>query len=1030
MLIGRDHPVGVLRAAIGRTAESHGGLVLVTGDAGIGKTTLVTAAAEEARTRGALVLTGSCWDSDSAPGYWPWVQVVRRLRAACPDEAAAGPLSALLGEGVGAGPAGDFALYDAVTSALVSGSRTRPVVVVLDDLHWADGASLTLLEFAARHTWFERLLLVGTYRDAEVEPADHPLLTSLAARATTVTLTGLDRVGVGALVARTVGREPEADLVAEVHRRTGGNPFFVEQTARLWGSGGSVTAVAPGVREAVARRLSLLPAQVVELLTAAAVIGQEFHRELLSAVAVTPASGVDQLLDQACAVRLVRALDGDRFAFDHDLVRETLYDSLDEADARKRHAAVVRALGHTPAIRGRILPADLAGHAYLANAELAPDTVVEHLLAAARDAASRLAVEESIGHLRRALGLTHRRRRVLIALDLGRTLHHRGDRDEAWSHLADAAAAARELDDPELLARVALTGHRFGEPDGRPDFVAGLLVEAHRRLIGDSGPPSLDRLALDLTTQLDTLARSGHDDEALGFSLWSRHDTIWGLGTAVEREQLTRELADLARRTADHDMEQVAASLRWVALLEQDDPRYLAQLHAFFAMVERAGQPRMRVGALMDRTIIATLTGHFGEAHETYERAANFPEPHVDQTAHMFMMKHIRWALLLQEGRFDELDELHRELPGHGYPYPRLVEAIVAVQRGDIEAAQRYRDEGPYPGTFTPLWLRFQAQLAAATRESEACERARAALTPYAGQWLVALLGCDIGGPVSLWLARLDAAQRRWDDAIAGFTAARRSADALHARPWSIEARADLAAALLSRDSAGDRATAAALSDEVERDAAELGMRHVAKRAHDPRSTVDMRPTRGDPRTGHEFRFDGDVWTLSMAGRTAHMSDAKGLHDLHFLLSQPHTDIPAVRLLDPAGGEVVVAARSHRGDDILDAEARTRYRRHLARLDEEIDLATGRGDDERGAELDREREALLTELRAAAGLAGRHRRLGDEAERARKAVTARIHHTLRKLEPRHPELAEHLRAAVSTGTTCRYQPDDAVRWRL
>jgi hypothetical protein len=176
----------------------------------------------------------------------------------------------------------------------------------------------------------------------------------------------------------------------------------------------------------------------------------------------------------------------------------------------------------------------------------------------------------------------------------------------------------------------------------------------------------------------------------------------------------------------------------------------------------------------------------------------------------------------------------------------------------------------------------------------------------------------------------------------------------------------------------------------------------------------------------NEFRRVGEVWELTMAGRTAHLPDAKGLRDLHTLISLPGKDIPVVELLNPEGGELVVAARRMGGDAVLDDAAKASYRRRLAELDEEIDRAV---DDHRVERLDKEREALLDELRSAAGLAGRSRKLGDESERARKTVTARIRDTLRKLDAAHPELAAHLRASVSTGLTCRYQPEHKITWR-
>ncbi|NEB55001.1 ATPase, partial [Streptomyces griseus] len=179
-----------------------------------------------------------------------------------------------------------------------------------------------------------------------------------------------------------------------------------------------------------------------------------------------------------------------------------------------------------------------------------------------------------------------------------------------------------------------------------------------------------------------------------------------------------------------------------------------------------------------------------------------------------------------------------------------------------------------------------------------------------------------------------------------------------------------------------------------------------------------------------EFRRNGPVWLLRWDGVTVHVPDAKGLRDLHSLLGLPGADVPAVRLLAPEGGDLVVAAGRLGGDPVLDEEAKRRYKEHLARLDAAIDRAAAR-DDVRGvATYDRERQALLDELRAAAGLGGRTRRLGDQTERARKTVTARIRDTLRKLDTLHPALAAHLKASVTTGTTCAYRPEHAPDWRL
>jgi hypothetical protein len=1006
-LIGRDSALDVLHGEVDRTVTSHGGLVLITGEAGIGKSALAVAAVREAARQGAVVLTGSCWES-GAPDYWPWIQLARRLRhtAASAEWAQARPsLAFLLGE-----PAESiegFELYDAVTTALVAVSRSRPVVMLIEDLHWADPASMALLEFAARHTWFEQLLLICTYRDSEM---DRPA----AGRATVVRLDGLSPREVGLLMAQTAGDMPEPQQVREMHRRTGGNPFFVEQATRLY-CGGAAGTIPPGVLSVVSRRLSLLPEQVRQLLTVAAVLGGECETGVLAATASQ--AGVpcgDRLLGEAAAAGLLTEREG-RVAFVHDLVRQALYDALTRQHARVLHAAAVRALRDTG-------PAELAVHVERAGDELDRSLALDLLKAAADDAVGRLARQEAAAHHRRALaivGAHDDRRRMLILLGLGQELHHGGDRDGARLAFAEAADLARGLDAAEPLAHVALAVNRIVDPARRGSAEVELLHEAHARL--DAPPmPNPDSTADQLTALAVAVGRHAGDEE-LGFALGARHDAVWGPASLTERGRLLEEIIGVARRLADRKMEHYALAMRWVLLVEQGDPAYLPAFRAYLAYAESVDRPHYRLAALVDRAVIAVLQGRFAEAESLLDQADSFAPHNLSEHAHVrhdLVQAHLRWALLLRQGRFEELGPAQ-----DGCPYPTILNGIAAAERGDAEDALRLfkqarAEDVPHPGSYAALWLRFQAQVAASSGDPELIDDARAALAPHLGRWAVSLFGFDISGPMDLWSALLDASQQRWEAAINGFTRAREQADRMQARPWSAEAALHLALALRSRGAPADRAAADELLGEVAREAKDLGLRSLAARA-------DACRAQAEPQS-EVFRFDGQVWTLTFADRTVHLPDSKGLRDLHLLLGRPGQEVPAARLLNPHGVEKI----AYGGDPVLDEEARARYRTRLTLLDDEIDRAALRGDEARVSDLDRERASLLNELRSAAGLAGRTRRLGDERERARKAVAARIKDALRRLDEWHPELAAHLRAGVSTGAVCRYRPDHEIEWRL
>ncbi|WP_158894237.1 ATP-binding protein [Amycolatopsis anabasis] len=971
MLIGREHPLRLLREEVDRCLAGRGGVALVAGEAGIGKTTLINAVATGAEHAGARVLGGACWDGEGAPDHWPWTQVLRELTPHSP---------ALDGEH-------GFRLYDAVMSVLVAAGRERPLVLVLEDLHRADPASIRLLEFISRHAGREPLLVLGTYRDVEVESAQHPLragLLSVREQATALTLTGHEPAEVAILMARATGTRPSPEAAARLHRRTGGNPFFVVQTARAAPSDPHIT---PAVRAALSHRLSRVPPEVLELLTAAAVLGREFDRRLLVATLAVSGERAGRLLDHAVALRLLAPREANRFVFVHGFVRELLYDSLDE-------------------------------------------TGVDYLLTAARATMGRPA---AAGYLRRALQLLptgQRRRHALVHLDLGKAQHYARRQADGRHTFATVVALARELQDDDLLARTALTLYGLSHPTRRERFTTGVVDEAHRRLVRAAAGPamSFDRAAAEISARAATMARRDNDDTALQLSLLSRHDTILGPGTARERLAITDDLSEIALRTADRELDFRATRLRMTALLELDDPQCLAEFDAFATLATSPEPSPLRFETCWSRTTFATLRGDFAEARALIAELGALDPPYADSAS---VARHLLWAVELTQGRIDEADTVLAGIMRADHPCPELVAACTAAARGGLDEARRVLADTPahhpeLPGLFVPLWLRARAQAAATTRDPGWCEQARAAIEPYRGQWAVTA-GATVDGPMVYWLAVLDAAQQRWDDAISGFTAAWRAAERLQARPWSIEARLGLAEAMTAGAGSADDTAVTTLLDGVRRDADAVGMTQAAERAG------NLRPrgcTAAPPPSGNEFRLDDEVWTIRFAGHTVHLADAKGLRDLHLLLQCAGHDVPAVALLNPEGGAVVVAARSFGGDPVLDREAEIRYRHRLGQLDEETARATDLGDDARVAELDRERDALLNELRTAAGLAHRPRRLGDQTERARKAVSGRIHAALRRIDQRHPALAEHLRASVTTGSTCRYRPATPMDWVL
>jgi predicted ATPase len=319
--VGRAGELAVLAADLDAAVAGRGGVVLLAGEPGIGKTRLAEELAAQATARGALVLWGRCWEAEGAPAFWPWVQVVRTYVQASDAAALRHDLGAGAADIAQVAPhirdrlpdlpspspvepeAARFRLFDSLASFLRAAAARRPLLLVLDDLHWADAPSLAALRFVGRELDHARLLVVGIYRHTEVDRG-HPLLAAVAdltrgQHRRQLLLAGLDQGEVASFVALVAGVEPSPELAAAVHQRTDGNPFFVTEVVRLLAGQGRLdvagtsslmlaTSLPEGVRAVVAERLGRLSDRCRRVLEVAAVVGRDFELRVLQ-----PASGLD-----------------------------------------------------------------------------------------------------------------------------------------------------------------------------------------------------------------------------------------------------------------------------------------------------------------------------------------------------------------------------------------------------------------------------------------------------------------------------------------------------------------------------------------------------------------------------------------------------------------------------------------------------------------------------------------------------------------------------------------------------------------
>jgi len=463
-IVGRDRDLKTLREHLAGVCTGRGRLVLIGGEAGIGKTTLLSAIAEEAHAQGSLVVQSGCYDLTITPPYGAWIDMSTRNRPgsdqlSIADMFAAGVLN------VGS----QDSLFQHILESIATAAARRPLVLVLEDMHWSDAASLELLRFISRRLATLPVLLLVTYRADELTRRHRlfqmlPLLVR-EADAVRLDLRRLDDGNVRELLTRRYGL-PSADetrLVATLTRQTDGNPFFLHEMMRSLEEGEllaqrdgawtlrqiSQLPVPPLVRQVIENRLARLGDATRSGLASAAIIGQEVDLDLWQAVAGLTDDELLTIVEQSVDAQFLEASsDGARVRFVHALIRETLHESILPPRRRVWHRNVAERL-----LEGRSPDPDrVAHHLQQAGDPRATDWLMLAGERAQRGYAYQMAAER-FGEAERLMegDDTRLAERGWLLYRIGRLLRF-ADTARGIRYLEEAGHVARTVDDPHLAA--------------------------------------------------------------------------------------------------------------------------------------------------------------------------------------------------------------------------------------------------------------------------------------------------------------------------------------------------------------------------------------------------------------------------------------------------------------------------------------------------------------------------------------------------------------------------------------------------
>jgi DNA-binding SARP family transcriptional activator len=871
--VGRQPELAVIEEAWSEAVGGRAELVLLGGEPGIGKTRCGAEIARRVHADGALVLYGRCDEEPLGP-YQPFVEAIDQwledagvgleaivdpphrsaLARILPQHSADESAAAVL---VRADPElARFHLFEAIRAALTK-SVGRPILLVLDDLHWADAPTTALLLHLARRLTAARLLIIGTYRDTKPAVAGPGgrlagALAELRKRGdvSIIALPALGEDAVAQLIAATGGEALDPAVAPAVHRQTGGNALFVVETLRQLIERKAV-ALEPGeiplvLRDVIDQRVAQLGDTATAVLRAAAVAGQQFDLRTVEQASELPASSVLDAIEAALASRLVRELPGTpgRYAFSHALVADALYHGMSGARRARLHAAVGAALACSGGP-----PAAVANHLLAAVPLDAPDEAAEWTERAAQQATEALAYEEAASLNARAAerleGLSPGRRARLL-LGAADPLDRLGRRADAQAACLAAADLARAAGDADLLARAALGYRGLGVTIAQPDPRAVSLVEESLAR-GDAAESSLRarllaglaletyyadrRRSAELSREATALARASGDPVALAETLSARHAALWNADGTFERLDVANEMFEVARAAGEPIAAMQARNWRFVDLFELgriDEAEREAAAYA--AEAERLRIPRLSWYVSLWRSALAILRGDFDRAAEWTAEAYELGVEAQDANAPRFrqIQDYLR---LVEQRRFADLDhdslvQASKESPAGRRVWLATLTSVEAHTGREEQARRTFAELLAEPFALVPVDANWHivceaAEACALIGDERLARHLLETLADHAALYPVVGRGIGTQGPVAYFLGRLHGVLGEHPQAVDRFRQALDLCERTGARPRAALSRLRLGETLRRQ---GDAIAARREIDRARREMEPMGM--------------------------------------------------------------------------------------------------------------------------------------------------------------------------------------------------------------